>query len=257
VRLAAVEAIGTTDAAARLRYLPRMLNDPVRSIRIEAARALAGPTEARITAADRESFAKALAEYIAVQTYNADRPEGRMSLGGLYATRGESERAIAEFRKAIEIDPTSVEARVNLADVYRARGAEAEAEAVLREGIAKAPRAAPLHHALGLVLVREKRSADALRELGEAAKLAPDDARYAYVYAVALNDGGRTRDALQVLTVALKAHPYDRDVLFGLAHYSAAAGQRDVAAAYAKTLVDLDPENPQYAQLAASLTPTR
>ena len=65
---------------------------------------------------------------------------------------------------------------------------------------------------------------------------------------------GRAKEALQVLTTALKGHPYDRDVLFGLAHFSAAAGQRDVAAGYAKTLVELDPENPQYAQLAASLT---
>ena len=155
VRLAAVEAIGATDAATSVRYLPRMLNDPVRSIRIEAARALAGPTEARLAATDRDAFAKALAEYVAVQTYNADRPEGRLSLAGLYATRGDYERAIAESRKALEIDPTSVEARVNLADVYRARGAEAEVESVLREGIAKTPRAAPLHHALGLVLVRK------------------------------------------------------------------------------------------------------
>ncbi len=257
VRLAAVEAIGTTDAATRVRYLPRMLNDPVRVIRIEAARALAGPTEARLAATDRDAFAKALAEFVAVQNYNADRLEGRMSLAGLYATRGDFERAIAESRRALEIDPASVEARVNLADVYRTRGAEAEAEAVLREGIAKTPRAAPMHHALGLSYVRQKRSADALRELREAAKLAPDNARYAYVYAVALNGGGQTKEALQVLTTALKGHPYDRDVLFGLAHFSAAAGQRDVAAGYAKTLVELDPENPQYAQLAASLTPTR
>ena len=89
VRLAAVEAIGATDAATSVRYLPRMLNDPVRSIRIEAARALAGPTEARLAATDRDAFAKALAEYVAVQNYNADRSEGRMSLAGLYATRGD------------------------------------------------------------------------------------------------------------------------------------------------------------------------
>jgi tetratricopeptide (TPR) repeat protein len=228
VRLAAVEGIGTTDAATRLRYLPRMLNDPVRSIRIEAARALAGPTEARSATTERDAFAKALAEYVAVQTYNADRPEGRMNLGNLYAMRGDPERAIAEFRKALEIDATSVEARVNLADLYRTRGVETEAETVLRQGIAKTPRAAPLHYALGLTLVREKRHADGLREFGEAARLRRQRA-LRYVYAVAQNDAGRTKEALEVLTAASKRHPYDRDLLFGLAHYSAAAGQRDAA----------------------------
>ena len=254
VRLAAVEAISATDDATRLRYLPRMLADPVKSVRIEAARALAGPTEARIATADRAAFAKAADEYVAVQIYNADRLESRMNLGNYYATRGDAARAIAEFRKALEIDPASVETRVNLADIYRARGAELEAETVLREGIAKTRRAAPLHHALGLAYVRQKRPADGLRELGAAAKLAPDNARYAYVYAVALADAGKPNDALQVLTAALKHQPWDRELLFGLAHYSAKAGKRDAARGYAKTLAELDPENPEYTQLARSLS---
>jgi len=253
VRLAAVEGIGTSDVATRVRYLPRMLSDPVRSVRIEAARALAGPPEAQIPAAERNAFDKALAEYIAVQAYNADRPEGRMSLGNLYAARGDAERAAAEFGKALEIDPTSVEARVNLADLYRVQRDEAKAEAVLRQGIAISPRSAALHYALGLTLVRAKRSAESVRELAQAAKLAPNNARFAYVYAVALNDAGRAKDALKVLTGALKAHPNDRDSLFGLAHFSAAAGDRVAAASYAKKLTELDPENREYAQLAASL----
>ena len=253
VRLAAVEGIGASDLATRIRYLPRMLSDPVRGVRIEAARALAGQPEAQIPAADRDAFAKAIGEYIAVQNYNADRPEGRMNLGNLYAMRGDAERAAAEFRKAIEIDPTSVEARVNLADLYRAQRDEAKAEAVLREGIAISPRSAALHYALGLSFVRAKRTADSVRELGEAAKLAPDNARFAYVYAVALNDAGRPKEALQLLKGALKTHPNDRDLLFGLAHFSAAAGDRDAAAGYAKKLTELDPENREFAQLAASL----
>ncbi len=204
VRLAAVEALSATDPATRLRYLPRMLTDPVRSVRIEAARALAGPDESRIPAAQRDAFAKALAEYVAVQTYNADRPEGHLNLGNLHAIRGDPNRALAEFEKAIEIDPRSVEARVNLADLHRARGADGEAETVLRKGIALEPRAAPLHHALGLALVRQKQTAAAVRELGEAAKLAPANARYAYVYAVALHDTGRPQDALRALKAALE-----------------------------------------------------
>ena len=249
VRLAAVDAIASTDPATRARLLSRMTTDPVLSVRIEAARALAGEAEPRIPASDRPAFTKALGEYVAALMQNADRPEGRMSLGNLYAIRGDAERALAEFRKALEIDPTSVEVRVNLADLFRARGSEADADAVLRQGIARTPGAAALHHALGLSLVRQQRRADGLKELGEAAKLAPGNPRYVYVYAVALNDAGRPKDAVKVLKDALKAQPYDRDLLFGLAHYAAAAGERDAALRYARQLTELDPENREFQQL--------
>jgi predicted CXXCH cytochrome family protein len=256
VRMAAVEALGSADPGTRVRYLPRMLADPVRSVRIEAARSLAGHSEASIPLADRDAFTKALAEYVAVQTYNADRPEGHLNLANLHATRGDGEGALAELRLALEIDPTSVEARVNLADLYRARGVEVEAEKVLRDGIARMPRAAPLHYALGLSLVRQKRPADALRELSDARRLAPADARYAYVYAVALNDSGKPKDAMQTLQAALKQNPHDRELLVALAQYSAAAGNRDAALDYARRLTALDPENRDYARLAASLAAT-
>jgi len=253
VRLAAVEAFANTDTATRQRYLPRMLEDTVLAARIEAARGLAGPPEAGLPAGQRAAFDKALAEYVAVQTYNADRPEGRTSLGNLYATRGDANGAIAEYRKAIAIDPTFVAAYANLADLYRARGAEADAEKVLRDGIARNPRAAVLHHTLGLVLVRQKRGAESLVELRTAAQLAPDDARFAYVYAVAQNDAGQRADALKVLDAALKRHPNDRDVLSGLAYFNAQAGNRDQALLFVKKLRELDPENPEYAQMARQL----
>ena len=135
-------------------------------MRIEAARALAGPAEAGLTPEDRTRFDRALAEYVAAQTYNADRPDGHGRLAEVYAARRNGEGAIAEYRKAIELDPTYVQAYANLADLYRARGVDGEAEAVLRSGIAKTPDAAALHHALGLVLVRQKRTADALQRIG-------------------------------------------------------------------------------------------
>jgi Flp pilus assembly protein TadD len=222
-------------------------------VRIEAARGLAGPAEARLAAGDRPRFDRAIAEFAAVQTYNADRPEGCSALGNLYAVRGDPEAAIAQFRKAIEIDPAFVPAYVNLADLYRARGAESDAEAILRAGIAKAPTAAPLRHALGLALVRQKRSADAVKALAEAARLDPSNGRYAYVYAVAVNDAGDARRASTILEEALRRHPYDRDVLFGLALYAQQAGRRDAALRHATLLRELEPENPEIAQLVARL----
>ena len=249
VRLAAVEALANAEPPTRQRYLPRMLGDPVRAVRTEAARALAGPPEALLSEPERASFAKALAEYVAAQTYNADRPEGRTNLGNIYAQRVDAAGAITEYRKALAIDPTFVPAYANLADLYRARGADGGAVAVLREGLARNPRAAALHHALGLALVRQKETAEGLKALRMASELAPESARFAYVYAVALNDSGQNREAMQVLATALKREPYDRDLLSGLAYFTAQAGNRELALGYARQLRALDPENSQYAQM--------
>jgi tetratricopeptide (TPR) repeat protein len=253
VRLAAVEALANIEPAARLRYLPRILDDPVRAVRIEAARALAGPPERGLPAGQRAAFDRALAEYVAVQTYNADRPEGRTSLGNLYALRDDAAAAIAEYRKAIALDPTFVAAYANLADLYRARGADGEAIATLRSGLARNPRAAVLHHALGLALVREKLPVEGMKELEAAVQLAPDNARFAYVYAVALDGAGRTAEAVRLLAATSKREPFNRDVLSGLAHLTAKAGDRERARGYVKQLRELDPENAQYVQLAKQL----
>ncbi len=253
VRLAAVEALAGADVSARQRYLPRMLDDPVRAVRIEAARALAGAPEQSLSASQRDVFAKVIDEYVAVQMYNADRPEGRMSLGNLYAQRHDVGAAIVEYNKALEIDPTFVAAYANLADLYRAGGADREAEKTLRQGIARNPREAVLHHTLGLTLVRQKRHAEGLREFRTASMQAPANGRFAYVYAVALNSGGQTAEAIKVLNAARAREPYDRDVLSGLAYFNAQAGKRDVAIGYVKQLRELDPDSAEYAQMAKQI----
>ncbi len=253
VRLAAVEALAGADPPIRQRYLPRMLADAVRVVRIEAARALAGAPESLLTEPERAAFAKALAEYVAAQSYNADRPEGRTNLGNLHAQRRDPGGAIAEYRQALALDPTFVPAYANLADLYRGRGVDGEAVAVLREGIARNPRAATLHHALGLALVRQKQKADSLVALRTATELAPESGRFAYVYATGLDDAGRSAEALKVLNAALRRHPYDRDVLAALAFLSVKAGKRELALRYAQELRELDPENAEYARMAQQI----
>jgi predicted CXXCH cytochrome family protein len=253
VRLAAVEALSGTAAEMRQRYVPRMLDDPVLAVRIEAARILGAAGGRALTAAQRPAFDKALAQYMQVQTYNADRPEGQTSLGNVYAQGDNPEAAIAAFRKAIELDPTFVPAYTNLADLYRARGADGEAVATLRAGIARNPRAGTLYHVLGLALIRQKQTADGVKALATAAQLTPANARFAYVYAVALNDSGRVGEAMQVLHAALKREPYDRDVLSGLAFFSARSGDRESARRYVAQLRELDPENTEYERMAKSV----
>jgi len=253
VRAAAVGALEGSEAATRSRYLSRMLSDPVRNVRMEAARALSGAPEAGIPAEARAAFGKALDEYIAAQSYNADRPEGWFNLGNLNAQRNNPEQAIADYRKAISLDPTFEAAYANLADLYRARGVDREAESTLREGLARNPQSATLHYALALTLVRQKRYPEALPSLATAMRIDPGNARYAYVYAVALHDQRQGAQAQKVLRDALARNRYDRDLLSALASYALEGGDRGAALGYAKQLRELDPEDAQYAQLVARI----
>jgi tetratricopeptide (TPR) repeat protein len=219
-----------------------------------AARALAAAQEHDdLLEPDRSLFDHTLAEYISVQSYNADRPEGRTNLGNLYGQRGDSAAAIAEYRKATEIDPTYIPAYANLADLYRARGAEAEARKILQDGLARNPRAAVLEHALGLALARQKRTSDSVQLLRAAALHEPDNAHLAYVFAVAMNDSGQPKEGLKVLDRALKRHPYDREILSGLVYFRAKEGSRDKALGFAKQLRELDPENAEYRRMVDML----
>ncbi len=69
-----------------------LLADQSRGVRIRAASLLAAVPTADQPAADRESFERAAAEFIAAQRFNADRPESRAALGTFFAQRGQYRR---------------------------------------------------------------------------------------------------------------------------------------------------------------------
>ena len=233
--------------------LPQLLGDPIRLVRMTAARTLAGPGESRLDAAQLGQFNAALEEYVAAQRFNADRPEAHGNLGSLHAVRSDVVAAEAEYRAALAIDPLFVPARVNLADLLRAAGRETEAAATLREGIAVAPGSAELHHALGLSLVRSGETNAALAELETAARAAPEVARYPYVYAIALHSTGRAEAAIKVLDEALVRHPVNREMLTALVTINLEAGRKDEALQYVAKLVEAYPNDPEVSQLLQSM----
>jgi tetratricopeptide (TPR) repeat protein len=253
VRSAAVGTLTATDAGLRARLLPPLLGDPVRQVRMDTARALAGRPESLLPGHDRARFSSAIAEYVAAERFGADRPEGRANLGNLYATQGRFDDAEAAFRSALALDPTFEPAALSLADLYRSGGRESDAESTLREALKGSPGSAPVRLALGLSLIRQGRSAEALKELATAAATAPGNARVAYVHAVALNDAGRGGEARRALEVALKRHPYDRDVLLALALFERDAGRSASALGHARRLAELEPDSADIQQLVREL----
>ncbi len=253
VRRAAAVALENTDRARGVEFLAPLLDDPVRTVRMEAARALAGAPRDRLTEAQRTVLDRGLAEYVAAEQFNADRPESHLNLGLLYAAQERVVEAEGALKAALEVNPRFAPASVNLADLYRASGREADGERVLRRALEHDAASAAIRHALGLLLVRQRRMPEAVAELEAAARLAPENARYRYVYAVALHGTGRAKQAREVLARVLARHPYDRDTLLALTTYAREEGDSPQALTYARRLAELEPSNTAVRELVERL----
>jgi Flp pilus assembly protein TadD len=253
VRLGAATALHDAPPEVRARYLPKLARDPVRSVRIEVGRALAGAPMMQIDPGEREAATNALSEWRAVQALTADRAESHLNLGALAAEYGDLDTAERQYRVALKLSPRFPATYINLADVFRERQKDAAAERVLREGLKIAPRDPNILSALGLALVRQQRSTEALPLLEQAASLAPDDPHHAYVYAVALSSLGQAERALAILAAAHGRHPGDREVLLALALYSRDAKAFTAALEYARKLLALDPNDPDARALLTEL----
>ena len=253
IRAAAVSVIAGADPETRRSLLVPLLRDQIRLVRMDAARALAGEAEQKLSPDDRAALEKALAEFVEAQLFNGERPESQLNLGALYLDRGRTDEARAALEKAIELDPTFVPATVSLADLTRREGDETAAEAVLRRSLETKPKSGVLWHALGLSLIRQKRLSDAVASLAKAVEYAPEASRFSYVYGVALHDGGRPLDAIEALKTALTRHPYDRDILWALATYEIETSDYASALKHAELLHQLEPNRPGVARLLANL----
>jgi tetratricopeptide (TPR) repeat protein len=214
VRMAAAESAAGLPPALRAEWLRGLLADPVRSVRLAAARSLAGvelPPDR-----DAADLARALDELRDAASRNADRPEAHLDLAILATRQGDLDVARREAELALAIDPGLVPAAVNLADALRASGRDDLAESVLRDASKRNPESPDLHYALGLLHVRRGRPEAAHAALARAADLA-DDGRFAYPLGLLLVEEERTDEGLRVLADALAQRPGDRQLLVALA----------------------------------------
>lgn len=216
-----------------------LLDDPLRAVRIEAARSLAGRSSDPLPQPLRARLEAGMAEALQAEGVAADRPEAHVNRARLLQARGDGAAAGQALTMALRLDPAFVPALINLADLHRAAGRDGEAEGLLLRAVAAAPRSAEACHALGLLRVRQGRRAEALPLLQEAASLAPDEGRYALVVAVALMEAGRLDTAAGVLENSRQRRPDDPSLLRLLAQVESRRGRSAEAAALSEALARL------------------
>jgi hypothetical protein len=97
VRDGAVTAAEGLPPEERLPLLSGLLRDPIRTVRIDAARALAGVPKEAMNSSERADFEKALAEFVQSQLVDADRAEAHLNLAGVYANFANVSHSDYEF----------------------------------------------------------------------------------------------------------------------------------------------------------------
>jgi Tfp pilus assembly protein PilF len=253
VRSAVPRALPPSPSRTVVQAVAPLLNDPVRAVRVETARALSGVDPNTMTADQRTAFEGAYRELVAAEMVDADRPEAHLNLGLLDLRRQLPAEAETEYRTALRLDPAFVPALANLADLDRMRGQDQQGADLLRKALLIEPNNADVRHSLGLLLVRQHDYADALVQLRQASELAPANARYAYVYAIALNSTGAADQAMALLERTHRQHPADTDVLVALVSIARDSGDPSTALRYARELSRLHPTDMQIRAMVLEL----
>ena len=195
-----------------------MLQDPVRSVRLEAVSVLASFRD-YLPSQMNAAFAAAADEFRAAQFAIASRPEAHAVLGEFEASLGNLDEALMHLRRGLRMEPNF----------------------------------AALRHSLGLTLVRAGQSDEALVQLREAARLAPDVSRFTYVLAIGLNSSGQSNEAMQVLDGAMQKFPDDYDIAWAGATILRDQGDIGRATEIARKLAVRHPDDQNIAALLESL----
>ena len=243
VRTSALGGLAELPAQALVALAAPLLRDPVRCVRIEAARVLAEVPAADLAEADRAAREAALAEFVAAQEASADMPSAHLNLGVLHAARGRATESQAAYEKALELDPSFLPARFNLATSFNLSGRNAEAEAVLRAGIERHPEEGELYFSLALLLAEMDRLADAIPEMKTAYELMPERPRLLYNLGMLYRELDRDTEAESTLIRAHDQTPEDPDPLHALVLLYFERREFQSAVPWAKKLVALRPRD--------------
>ncbi len=116
-----------------------LLNDPVKSVRIAAARELLNvdPTELSRSLADAKS--NATQQWVSIISGHLDYPETHLILGGLALSNREAERALSAFREVVRLDPQRTDAWSMVVRITAIVEGPEAARKALRDGLSHVP----------------------------------------------------------------------------------------------------------------------
>jgi tetratricopeptide (TPR) repeat protein len=249
IRHGAVVNIDPPAPATLAQRLSPLLYDPVRAVRIEVARRLAGEMARFVHPDYKEQFRLAFEELEASMLYSADFASARHNLANLYARMDRPEDAMKQYEEAIRIDARFYPATANLAVLYSQNGRNREAAQLLRNALETDPELPELAYSLGLLLVEMQQYPEALSYLKQAAEGLPNRSRAHYNLGLLYQFLQNLPGAENSLRTALALEPRNLEYLYALADYYLKLGRFEDARPIAEAMVSMHPENPVGGQM--------
>jgi Tfp pilus assembly protein PilF len=226
-----------------------LLDDPVKGVRIEAARTLTRIPPDQLADRWQEPFKRAVAEFEEVALYSADFAASRLNLGALYSYQGQTDKAEEQFKKAVAIDRDFYSARTNLAVLYSRQGKNDLAEEQLRKALAVNPDLPDVNYSLGLLLSEQKQYQEAAKHLSKAAAGMVDNARVHYNLGQLLAFLRQDKEAESALLRTAEIEPGNMNYLQAIAEFYLARRKFSEAREIAKQMTAANPRSPLGRQL--------
>lgn len=254
VRVAALSKLEGMPVSEAYPELVKMLNDPIRSVRTEAARLLSRAPHSLFSPSDFRLFQEVFEELKLRYTSNLDRPESYLSLGILAENQNLPLDAEKYYRQGIRREDTYVPARMNLATLLSRRGKNQEAEKFLREAVRLQPTWGQVHYSLGLLLAEdEKRISEAIRSLERASAYWQENPRVFNNLAIAYWKSEEYEDAIISFRQASRLQPDNPEFLQNLVQLLLQQQRWNEALPFVEKIVELLPNNPQYISLLSEI----
>ena len=212
-------------AASLMEGLPRqqllsnvkpLLRDPVRSVRIDAARALAQVPENGFSRDDLLAREAAIADYRKGLGVHLDQASAHMALGVLAERQGNPTEAARSYQNAIRVQPGVTGPRSNLAALLEQAGQEKRASqlrleelGLLQRDAQLAPNSASVQYRFGLALYLHQRTEEAETALSRAVQLEPQVPQYVLGLALLFQKQQRWPECFELVQRLIELRPHD------------------------------------------------
>jgi len=243
VRQTAVASSDFFPDRERAELIGPLLWDPVRAVRIEAARNLAEVPADMLKPDQKKKLPEVIAQYERAMTYSLDFSFAGFNLGNLYSALDKPEEAESFYRTAIQVDDLFYPARINMAMLLNSQGRNTEAEQLFLEVLEANPDLHETAYSLGLLYVEMNRPAEGAVYLSRAAVGMPDRPRIRYNLGLLLQQMGRLPGAEASLRQAVDREPNNLDFNLALADHYLKRGMLLEARVVVTKMLEIDPDN--------------